>query len=244
MSSAASEAIGNVERLPYRRLTAVVPVYNELAAINEVVRRIRSVELPLDLEVLLVDDGSTDGTARVLGTIEDSTVRVVRHRENQGKSAAIRTGIREARGDLILVTDADLRYDPQEWPSLLAPILSGKARVVFGSRYRGARETVPMTRWLADRSLSIFASVLFNTTISDLKSTVKVFDRSVLDGLELTGERFEFEPEVTAKLLRSGQKIFEVPVSYVGRAADEEKRITWQDRLQGAATLVRYRFSR
>lgn len=227
----------------HRLLSVVVPVYNERNNIGEVVRRMRAATLPIDLEIVIVDDGSTDGTDKVLAAVEDSTVRVVRHESNRGKGAAVRTGIAAARGDLVLIQDADLRYDPSDWPALLHPILSGRAVAVCGSRYRGERATVPLVPYLTDRFLSIAASMLFNTTVSDVKTCFKLFDRTLIDSITLESDGFNIDLEIIAKLLRTGTKIHEVPVSYFGRGDDEIRRITRREQLEGLGTLLRYRFS-
>jgi glycosyltransferase involved in cell wall biosynthesis len=229
---------------PYRLLSVIVPVYNERNTVTEILRRMRLVELPLDLEIIVVDDGSTDGTDKVLAAMEDSTVRMLRHPVNRGKGAAVRTALEVARGDLVLIQDADLEYDPADWTRLLAPLLAGRTKVVFGSRYGGERETTSMVHYVADRSLSLAAGILYNTAISDIQTCFKLFDRTVLDGLGLEADRFGIEPEITAKLLRSGQRIYEVPVSYHGRRRAEGRKFTWRDELAALATLVRYRVSR
>jgi glycosyltransferase involved in cell wall biosynthesis len=225
----------------YQLLSVIVPVYNERNTVGEILRRMRLVELPIDREIVVVNDGSVDGTDKVLAALEDSTVRVVTHAGNRGKGAAIRTGIGTARGDLVLIQDADLEYDPRDWPRLLAPILEGKTKVVFGSRYIGEREVTTVTRWLGDRSLSLLASLLFNATISDIQTGYKLIDRAVLDGLDLRAERFDFEPEITARLLRQGNKIYEVPVTYAGRALEEGRKFTWRDGFAAGWTLVKLR---
>jgi glycosyltransferase involved in cell wall biosynthesis len=225
----------------YQLLSVIVPVYNERNTVAEILRRMRLVDLPIDREIVVVDDGSVDGTDKVLAALEDSTVRVVTHPVNRGKGAAVRTGVGAARGDLILIQDADLEYDPSEWPNLVAPILQGRAKAVFGSRYIGAREVTTVTRWLADRSLSLLATVLFNATISDIQTGYKLIDRAELDRLDLRADRFDFEPEITAKLLRQGTKIYEVPVTYAGRAFAEGRKFTWQDSFSAALMLVRLR---
>jgi glycosyltransferase involved in cell wall biosynthesis len=225
----------------YRLLSVVVPVYNERNTVGEIIRRMRLVELPIDREIIVVDDGSGDGTDKILAALEDSTIRVASHPTNRGKGAAVRTGVSMARGDLVLIQDADLEYDPQQWPRLLAPILEGRAQVVYGSRYLGEREATSLLRWAGDRSLSVLAAVLFNTTVTDIETGYKVLDRKVLDSLKLTSDRFDFEPEITAKLLRHHYRIYEVPVSYAGRAGTEGRKFTWRDGLAAAATLVRLR---
>jgi glycosyltransferase involved in cell wall biosynthesis len=226
----------------FRTLSVIVPVFNERSTVAEVVRRIRSVELPVEREIVVVDDGSDDGTGAVLTQLRDSTVRVIAHPQNRGKGAAIRTGLESATGDLVLVQDADLEYDPEDWPRLLAPVLKGRARVVYGSRFTGERRNMLFLHWVGNRFLSLVTNVLYNTTLSDMETCYKLFDRRVLDGIELRADRFDFEPEVTAKVLRRGIRIYEVPISYAGRELNEGKKITWQDGVVALWTLVKYRF--
>jgi glycosyltransferase involved in cell wall biosynthesis len=228
----------------YKLLSVIVPVYNERNTVGEIIRRMRRVELPIDREIIVVDDGSSDGTDKILAALEDSTIRVASHEINRGKGAAVRTGISLARGDVVLIQDADLEYDPQQWSILLAPLLQGRAKVVYGSRYLGERETTTLLRWAGDRSLSVLTALLFNATISDIETGYKLIDRKVLDTLDLTSDRFDFEPEITAKLLRRRYRIYEVPVTYAGRAGDEGRKFTWRDGLAAARTLVRLRLQR
>jgi glycosyltransferase involved in cell wall biosynthesis len=230
---------GEVPR--YRLLSVLVPVYNERNTVAEVVRRMRHVELPIDREIIIIDDGSDDGTDKVLAAIEDSTVRVLRHTTNQGKGAAIRTALGVARGDLVVVQDADLEYDPEDWPKLLGPVLKGRALVVYGSRFTGERRNMLFWHWVGNRVLSLTTNILYNTTLSDMETGYKLFDRRVLDAIEINADRFEFEPEITAKVLRAGHRIYEVPISYAGRDADEGKKITWRDGVRAFVTLVKYR---
>jgi glycosyltransferase involved in cell wall biosynthesis len=230
----------------FRVLSVIVPVYNERNTVGEILRRMRAVTLPADLslEVVVVNDGSTDGTDRILATIEDSTVHVVHHPTNKGKGAAIATGLGKVTGDLVLIQDADLEYDPEDWPRLLAPILRGKANVVYGSRFTGERKDMLFWHWVGNRFLSLATNVLYNTTISDMETCYKLFDRRVLDGITIESKRFDFEPEITAKILRRGHRIYEVPVSYAGREFHEGKKITWKDGFAALYTLLRYRFKR
>ena len=228
----------------YRTLTVIVPVFNERTTVAEVVRRMRSVELPVELQIIAVDDGSSDGSDKVLAALEDSTMRLLRHTQNQGKGAAIRTGLAEARGDLVLIQDADLEYDPNDWPKLLAPILSGKARVVYGSRFTGERKNMLPMHWMGNRLLSLITNVLYSSTLSDMETCYKLFDAQVLEGLTVVSNRFDFEPEITAKVLRRGHRIYEVPISYAGREHDEGKKITWRDGFGAMRALIKFRFTK
>jgi glycosyltransferase involved in cell wall biosynthesis len=226
----------------YAKLSVIVPTFNERNTIAEIVRRMRAVELPLEREIIVVDDGSTDGTREVLKQLGDSTLRVVQHPTNRGKGAAIRTGLEHVTGDLVLIQDADLEYDPDDWPKLLAPVLKGRAVVVYGSRFTGERRNMLFWHWVANRMLSLVANVLYNSTLSDMETGHKLFDRRVLDELSLRARRFDFEPEVTAKVLKTGIRIYEVPISYAGRTLEEGKKITWEDGVIALWTLVKYRF--
>jgi glycosyltransferase involved in cell wall biosynthesis len=224
------------------KLSVIVPVFNERNTVAEIVRRMRSVELPVEREIVIVDDGSDDGTRDVLTQLADSTVRVVKHAANRGKGAAIRTGLESASGDVVIVQDADLEYDPEDWPKLLAPILKGRARVVYGSRFTGERRNMLFLHWVGNRFLSLVTNILYNSTLSDMETCYKLFERNVLDGIQLRADRFEFEPEFTAKVLRRGIRIYEVPISYAGREPYEGKKITWRDGVTALWTLVKYRF--
>jgi glycosyltransferase involved in cell wall biosynthesis len=228
----------------YRSLTVIMPVYNERSTVAEVIRRMRAVELPITLQVIVVDDGSSDGSDKVLRAVEDSTVRVIRHDRNQGKGAAIRTGMAEARGDLLLIQDADLEYDPGDWPRLLDPIMKGKARVVYGSRFTGERKNMLPLHWFGNRLLSLVTNVLYSSTLSDMETCYKLFDAQVLEGITIVSNKFDFEPEITAKVLRRGHRIYEVPISYAGREFDEGKKITWRDGFSALKALIKFRFTK
>jgi glycosyltransferase involved in cell wall biosynthesis len=227
----------------YGKLSVIVPVFNERNTVAEIVRRMRAVELPVEREIIVVDDGSDDGTRQVLSQLADSTVRVVLHPQNRGKGAAIRTALEHVTGDLVLIQDADLEYEPDDWPRLLAPVLKGRAVVVYGSRFTGERRNMLLLHWLGNRFLSLVTNVLYNTTLSDMETCYKLFDSRVILGITLKAERFEFEPEVTAKVLRRRIRIYEVPISYSGRELDEGKKITWRDGFIALWSLVKYRFS-
>jgi glycosyltransferase involved in cell wall biosynthesis len=200
--------LASLEDKDYKTLTVIVPVYNERTTVAEILRRIRSVDVGLLVDVIVVDDGSTDGTEKVLRVLVDSTVQVVTHERNRGKGAAIRTGLSRATGDLVLIQDADLEYDPDDWPKLLAPLLRHRAVVVYGSRFTGERKNMLLLHWLGNRFLSIVTNVLYQTTLSDVETCYKVFDRRVLEGLTVVSDKFDFEPEITAKVLRRGYRIY------------------------------------
>jgi glycosyltransferase involved in cell wall biosynthesis len=225
-------------------LSVIVPVFNERSTVAEVIRRIRAVELPVDIEVIVVDDGSWDGTDKVLAAVGDSSIRVMDHPRNLGKGAAVRTGLAVARGDLVLVQDADLEYDPMDWSRLLDPIIRGKAQVVYGSRFTGERKNMLPLHWVGNRFLSLVTNILYSSTLSDMETCFKMFDRRVLEGITVESDGFEFEPEITAKVLRRGYRIYEVPISYAGREPDEGKKITWRAGFGALRALIKYRFTR
>ncbi len=227
-----------------RKLSVVVPVFNERNTLVEILRRMRAVELPdgIEREIIVVDDGSNDGTRDVLNQLGDSTVRVVMHEANLGKGAALRTGFAHATGDYVLVQDADLEYDPEDWPKLLNPVLRGRARVVYGSRFTGERRNMLLLHWMGNRFLSMTTNVLYNTTLSDMETCYKLLEHDLVDEMNLQSNRFDIEPEITAKILKRGIRIYEVPISYSGREFDEGKKITWRDGFSALWTLVKYRF--
>jgi len=226
----------------FETLSVIVPVFNERTTVAEIIRRIRAVDIPLVVEIVVVDDGSSDGTDKVLAALADSSVRVLTHPVNRGKGAAIRTALAAVRGDLVLIQDADLEYDPQDWPRLLDPLLRGKASVVYGSRFTGERKNMLPLHWIGNRFLALVTNVLYSSTLSDMETCYKLFDRHVLDGITVESDRFDFEPEITAKVLRRGERIYEVPISYAGREVTEGKKITWRDGIGAVVALLRYRF--
>lgn len=234
----------SLEHKEYKTLSVLVPVYNERSTIGEVIRRVRSVDVPLEVEIVVVNDGSSDGTDKVLATLEDSTVRVFNHSQNQGKGAALRTGLEAATGDLIIIQDADLEYDPEDWIKLLDPIMKNKAFVVYGSRFTGERKNMLLLHWIGNRFLSLVTNVLYATTLSDMETCYKCFDRRVIEPVHIVSNRFDFEPEITAKVLRQGFRIYEVPISYAGREFDEGKKITWKDGFAALTALIKFRFTK
>ncbi|HEV2125541.1 MAG TPA: glycosyltransferase family 2 protein [Chloroflexota bacterium] len=239
------------------RLSVIVPVYNERNTLRELLNRVRTQKLlwqglPIELELVVVDDCSNDGSVDFL-ELEESRrsfpeVRLIRHTTNRGKGAAIRTGLAHASGSVVLIQDADLEYDPADYARLVAPILEGKTRVVYGSRFKshGWLSRLPgmhPANWLANKILSLTASALFFTNVTDEATCYKVLDRRLIDELDLRANRFDFCPEVTSKVLRRGHQILEVPISYHGRGSNQGKKIRWTDAFHAWWTLVRYRFS-
>jgi len=225
------------------KLSIVMPVFNERNTIKEILRRVRQVDLgDLEREIVIVDDGSSDGTRDILSMEEDSGTRVIFHQENRGKGAAVRTGFAAASGDLIVIQDADLEYDPEDYPKLIEPVLKGKAQVVYGSRFTGPRKNMLFWHFVGNRFLALMTNILYNTTLSDMETCYKLFTREALQGIELNSDHFEIEPEMTAKILKKKIRIFEVPISYAGREMEEGKKITWRDGIPALWTLIKYRF--
>jgi glycosyltransferase involved in cell wall biosynthesis len=225
------------------RLSIIMPVFNEKATIKEILRQVRSVDLgEIDKEIIVVDDGSSDGTSDILKLEADSSIKVIIHKKNQGKGAAIRTGLAEARGDMLIIQDADLEYDPEDIKKLIDPMLKGKAKVVYGSRFTGERRNMFFWHYVGNRFLSLITNVLYNTTLSDMETCYKLFSRESLDGVLIKSNKFDFEPEITAKILRRGIRIYEVPISYMGRELHEGKKISWRDGVPALWALIKYRF--
>jgi glycosyltransferase involved in cell wall biosynthesis len=212
-------------------LTVVIPVYNERATLQEIIRRVLAVALPLEIDIVLIDDCSTDGTRDLVREYEGkSGFTVLLHEVNQGKGAALQTGFAAATGDIVLVQDADLEYDPEDYPVLLGPILSGRADAVFGSRFLGGPHRV-LYYWhsVGNRFFTLLSNMLTNLNLTDMEVCYKAFRREVIAAISLRSRRFGVEPELTAKAARLGCRIYEVPVSYAGRTYEEGKKITWKD---------------
>jgi glycosyltransferase involved in cell wall biosynthesis len=223
------------------KLSVIIPVYNEKATIQEILRQVRAVGLAD--EVIVVDDGSTDGTRDLLKQEEGEPGTIVIYRDrNQGKGASVRAGFDRATGDILLIQDADLEYDPRDYPMLIRPIVEGRVKIVYGSRFLGPRKAMLFWHMLGNKFLTLLTNVLYNAILSDMETCYKAFRADVIRGIPLRAKRFEFEPEITAKVLKRRHRIFEVPISYYGREYEEGKKISWRDGPKAAWTLIKYRF--
>jgi glycosyltransferase involved in cell wall biosynthesis len=221
-------------------LSVVMPCYNELATIEEVVERVLA--SPFTAELIIVDDGSTDGTREVLEKFDDPRVRVLLQLHNQGKGAALRRGFSEAAGPYVVVQDADLEYDPAEYGDLLAPLLADKADVVYGSRFLGGRPHRVLYFWhsIGNRGLTMASNMFTNLNLTDMETCYKAFRREVLDSFTLEEDRFGIEPEITAKVAAGRWRLYEIGISYSGRTYEEGKKIGWRDGMRAVYCIVRY----
>ncbi len=227
------------------KLSVVMPVYNEVSTIEQIVERVHAV--PVEKEIIIVDDASQDGTRDKLTELgRDERVQVVLHDHNRGKGAALRSGFAAARGDIVIVQDADLEYDPRDYAKLIEPIVEGKADVVFGSRFAGGQSHRVLYFWhaVANRFLTLLSNMLTNLNLTDMEVCYKVFRREILDQITLCEDRFGFEPEFTAKIARKRYRVYEVGISYAGRTYDDGKKIGWRDGCRALWCIVRYNFWR
>jgi glycosyltransferase involved in cell wall biosynthesis len=232
----------SLERYQNIKLSVVVPVYNEIATIEIILKEILSVPIPK--EVIIVDDGSSDGTREVLKNLKRTDCKVFFHEKNQGKGAAVRTGLSHIDGDIIIIQDADLEYPPHQYLFLLAPIVEGKADVVYGTRFVGVHRVFMFWHYMANKALTFLTNLLYNTMLTDMETGYKVFRRRALEGITIRSDHFNFEPEITAKIFKKKNlRIVEVPIEYYGRNYSEGKKIGWKDGFSALWTLLKYRFT-
>jgi glycosyltransferase involved in cell wall biosynthesis len=223
------------------KVSVVIPAYDEKDTIREIIERVRAV--PYDKEIIVVDDRSTDGTWDILKKLADEgVIRLFRHQENRGKGAACRTGLAQVTGDVVIIQDADLEYDPADYPALLEPIIRKKSKVVYGSRFLGPHKAMYFWHSVGNKMLTLITNVLFDTTLTDMETCYKAFTADIAHSLKLKSDRWGFDPEITAKILKSGNRIYEVPISYTGREFWEGKKISWKDAFVVIRTLIKYRF--
>ena len=221
-------------------LSVVIPVFNEFATVEALLARVDAVDV--DKEIIIVDDCSTDGTRRLLSSMTETDRIVLFHEKNRGKGAALRTGFARATGEYVVVQDADLEYDPADYVSLLDEAVRQNAEVVYGSRFMGARPTMAFRNWVANQTLTRLTNLLYGSALTDMETCYKLMRRDLVAGLVIESDRFNVEPELTAKILKRGATIVEVPISYAGRTRSEGKKISWMDAVSAVWTLVRLRF--
>ena len=236
-----SSRVGERRRDRAMKLSVVIPVYNEMETIEEILTRVQSV--PQDKEIIVVDDASTDGSREWLEQFSGENVKVLFHSHNKGKGAALRTAFENVSGDIVIVQDADLEYDPREYGQLIEPILDGRADVVYGSRFTGGPQRVLFFwHYVGNKFLTLLSNMLTNLNLSDMETCYKVFRAELLQRFTVSSNRFGFEPEITAKFARLNCRIYEVPISYSGRNYEEGKKITWRDGLAAFFHIVRFKF--
>lgn len=229
-----------------KKLSIIIPVYNEEKTISDVINEVKKVKIKgIAKEMIVVDDSSTDNTRNILKKIKDKSIKVFYHKKNMGKGAAIKTGLKNSTGDIILIQDADLEYSPDEYPKLLKSIIKGNAKVVYGSRLEAIKKNLKnmyKLHYIGNLFLTLITNLLYRAKITDMETGYKVFRREVVKEINLKSKRFDFEPEITAKILKKGYKIYEVPISFAGRKFKEGKKITWLDGIKAVYYLIKYRF--
>lgn len=221
-------------------LSIIIPVYNEANTIKEIIKRVRNVDIKK--EIVVVDDGSTDGTREILPGMSSDDLIILYHERNMGKGAAIRTGLKHITNDIVIIQDADLEYNPQDYHALIKPILEGNADVVYGSRFLGPHRAFLFWHYVGNKLLTLVTNILYDTILTDMETGYKAFKAEVFKDIEIRSNRFDFEPEITSKVLKRGYRVFEVPITYSGRDYSEGKKISWKDGFSALVALIRYRF--
>jgi glycosyltransferase involved in cell wall biosynthesis len=232
------------------KLSVIIPVYNEESTIQEILVKVNKLKLPgIQKEIIVVDDFSQDKSKEIVKKLNLGNVKLYGHKKNKGKGAAVVTGIKKSTGDIIIIQDADLEYNPNDYPKLLKPIVEGKAKVVYGSRLKnyplritGKKKTPLITHYLGNKLLTYITNILYGNGLTDMETCYKVFKREVIQGIEINAKRFDFEPEFTAKIMKKGIRIHEVPIKVKPRGYEEGKKITWRDGFIAVWTLLKYRF--
>jgi len=227
----------------FKKISIIMPVYNEQDTIEEILQCVLEVDIGLKKEVIVVDDCSKDGTRKILDGLKNDQIKVLFHEKNRGKGAALRTGFSKATGDIILIQDADLEYDPREYSNLLQPIFEGHADVVYGSRFlAGSHRVLFFWHYVGNKILTTMSNIFSNLNLSDMETCYKVFKRDLLDKISLKSNRFGFEPEITIKFAKLKCRIYEVPISYYGRDYSEGKKIGWKDGVAALGHMIRFKF--
>jgi glycosyltransferase involved in cell wall biosynthesis len=240
-----NSSIKQLNNSTYIKLSIIIPVYNEAATIDSIIEKIKSVGLRYNImkEIIIINDGSTDGTDKILEQYNgESTLKIYHQEKNMGKSSAVKLGIERSTGDIILIQDADSEYSPDNYPTLIEPIITNKSSVVYGSRFKGTIKRMRFVNRIANIISNSTVNLLFNAKITDVNTSYKVFRRNVLNDITLISKNFIFETEITAKLLNKGYKIYEVPISYTARSKKEGKKITWLGALQMYWGIIKYKF--
>lgn len=231
----------SMEQKPF--LSIIIPAYNEVNFIRDVIRRVQ--ETPYEKEIIIIDDGSVDGTRDILNNLKEPNITVVLQEVNQGKGAALRAGFARAKGDIVIIQDADLEYDPRDYPKLLEPILEGKADVVYGSRFLGGPHRVLyFWHYVGNMGVTLLSNMFTNLNLTDMETGYKVFKREVLKDIRIESNRFGFEPEITSKIAKKRCRVFEIPISYYGRSYEEGKKITWKDGIKAFFTILKHNLFR
>ncbi|WP_347273859.1 glycosyltransferase family 2 protein [Candidatus Kuenenia sp.] len=231
------------------KISIIIPVYNERNTITSLIKRVCLTDLSLTKEIIVVDDGSTDDTRELIleiikhQTDQNNLIKFFLHEKNMGKGAALRTGLKQTTGDVVIIQDADLEYPPEQYPTLIEPIIKGYADVVYGSRFLGVHRVFMFWHYFGNKILTWITNILYNTMLSDMETGYKIFTKKALENIEIKSNRFNVEPELTAKIFKKKYlRIVEVPIAYYGRTYEEGKKITWRDAIPAIYTLIKYRF--